>query len=79
VLQVVPHNRVFYGGHAACCRQRLRSLFAMNDIPYLLSVLPGDPTLSERQREALRQVELHGVPAYQLPALDWQSPTTAAS
>ena len=40
------------------------SLFAMNDIPCLLSALPGDPQLSERQRERLRQVDLHG-------ASDW--------
>jgi hypothetical protein len=45
----------------------------MNDIPYLLSVLPGDPQPGARQREALRRVDLHGVPEYPPPALDWQS------
>jgi hypothetical protein len=49
------------------------SLFAMNDIPYLLSVLPGDPPLSDRQRAALRAVDVHGAPPYEPPASDWQS------
>ena len=74
VLQVVPHNRLVYGGPRGMLQGSVSgSLFAMNDVPYLLSVLPGDPMLSERQREALRQVDLHGAPAYQPPALDWQS------
>ncbi len=73
-LQVVPHNRLVYGGPHGMLRGSVSgSLFAMNDIPYLLSALPGDPSLSERQREELRQVDLHGVPAYQRPELDWQS------
>jgi len=42
-------------------------------IPYLLSALPGDPPRSERQREALRQVDLHGAPPYHPAALDGQS------
>jgi hypothetical protein len=74
VLQVVPHNRLFYGGpHGMLQGSVSGSLFAMNDIPYLLSALPGDPRLTERQLEALRRVDLHGAPAYLLPALDWQS------
>ncbi len=74
VLQVVPHNPLFYGGPRGMLRGSVSgSLFAMNDIPYLLSVLPGDPPLTERQREALRQVDLEGGPDYQPPALDWQS------
>ncbi len=74
VLQVVPHNRSFYGGPRGMLQGSVSgSLFAMNDIPYLLCVLPGDPQLNERQREALRQVDLHGAADYQPPALDWQS------
>ena len=49
------------------------SLFAMNDVPYLLSVLPGDPQLSMRQREALRQVDQKGAAARPAVELDWQS------
>ena len=74
VLQVVPHNRSFYGGPRGMLQGSVSgSLFAMNDIPYLLCFLPGDPQLNERQREALRQVDLHGAADYQPPALDWQS------
>ena len=70
----MPHNRLVYGGPHGMLRGSVSgSLFAMNDVPYLLSALPGDPPLSERQREELRQVDLHGVPAYQRPELDWQS------
>jgi len=74
VLQVVPHNRRFYGGPLGMLQGSVSgSLFAMNDVPYLLSVLPGDPRLSERQRERLREVDVHGAAPYQPPALDWQS------
>jgi hypothetical protein len=74
VLQVVPHNRLFYGGPRGMLQGSVSgSLFAMNDIPYLLSVLPGDPPLSDRQRAALRAVDVHGAPPYEPPASDWQS------
>jgi hypothetical protein len=74
VLQVVPHHRQFYGGPCGLlCGSVSGSLFAMNDVPYLLSALDGDPQLSERQRQRLRQVDERGAPPTLPPQLDWQS------
>lgn len=74
VTQVVPHNRQFYGGPCGLlCGSVSGSLFTMNDIPYLLSALDGDPQLSDRQWQRLRQVDQHGAPPTGPPQLDWQS------
>lgn len=74
VFQVVPHNGQYYGGPGGMlCGSVSGSLFAMNDIPYLLAALEADPQWSDRQRERLRQIDEHGATPTRLPRLDWQS------
>jgi hypothetical protein len=74
VTQTVPHNPRFYGGPRGMLRGSVSgSLFAMNDIPYLLSALGGDPPLTGEQRPALRRVDENGGPFTAPPELSWQS------
>jgi hypothetical protein len=74
VTQVVPHNPLVYGGPRGMLRGSVSgSLFAMNDIAYALSALDHDPELTEKQREALRQVDENGGPFTGPPELSWQS------
>lgn len=73
-LQVVPHNPLFYGGPRGMLQGSVSgSLFAMNDVPYLLSAVSGDPPINDRHLRRLQQVDQHGASDYQMPALDWQS------
>jgi hypothetical protein len=74
LTQVVPHNPLFYGGPRGMLRGSVSgALFTMNDIPYALSALDGDPSLTEKQWEALRQVDENGGPFTGPPELSWQS------
>jgi len=74
VFQVVPHNRLFYGGPGGMLQGSVSgSLFTMNDIPYLLSALPGDPRVSDQQREVMRQIDANGAAVRPPLVLDWQS------
>jgi hypothetical protein len=73
-VQVVPHNSLFYGGPCGMLRGSVSgSLFGMNDMPYMLSVLPGDPPLSERQWQSIRSVDRNGAPPTMPRELNWQS------
>ncbi|NUQ65458.1 MAG: hypothetical protein HUU20_23565, partial [Pirellulales bacterium] len=74
VIQVVPHNPQHYKGPRAFLRGSVSgSLFVMNDVPYLLSVLEGDPQLSDRQWQNVLQVDRQGGALTGPPELDWQS------
>lgn len=72
--QVVPHNPEFYGGARGMLRGGVSgSLFGMNDQLYLMSVLDGDPQLSEEQWADVARVDAEGGPPYTPPLLSWQS------
>ncbi|MFO8080364.1 MAG: hypothetical protein R6V07_08670 [Armatimonadota bacterium] len=72
--QVVSHNPDFYGGSRGMLRGSVAgSLFAMNDQLYLMSVLDGDPELSDEQWEQIERVDAQGGPPYTPPLLSWQS------
>jgi hypothetical protein len=74
LTQIVPHNPQFYAGPRGMLRGTVSgALFVMNDLCYLLSVLNGDPKLSARQWETIRQVDRNGGPFTAPPELSWQS------
>lgn len=74
LVQVVPHNPRFYGGPRGMLRGSVAgSLFFMNDVPYLLMVLEGDPQLSERQWKEIKRIDREGGGFYRPPDLSWQS------
>jgi hypothetical protein len=73
-VQIVPHNPDFYGGARGMLRGSVAgSLFFMNDVPYLMSVLQGDPELTEDRWDSIRRVDEEGGPLRGPPMLSWQS------
>jgi len=74
LVQTVPHNPDFYGGSRGMLRGAVSgSLFVMNDVPYLMSVLDGDPERTEEQWADIRRVDEQGGPLRGAPMLSWQS------
>ena len=74
LVQVVPHNPDFYAGPRGLLRGNTTgSLFTMNDVAYLLTVLDGDPALDEERRAEMERVDGEGERFYSMPGLSWQS------
>ena len=74
LVQIVPHNPDFYGGPRGMLRGSVPgSLFIMNDVYYLMTVLEGDPELGKEQREDIERIDKEGGKFYGPPELSWQS------
>jgi len=74
IIQIVPHNPTFYAGPRGMLRSSVAgSLFIMNDITYLLTVLESDPKLTENQWENVERIDKEGGSLYIMPNLSWQS------
>ena len=74
LVQVVPHNRDFYAGPRGMLQGSVAgSLFTMNDVLYLMTVLNADPELTENQWESIRRIDKEGGSFYGIPNLSWQS------
>lgn len=70
LLQMVPHNPEFYSGPRGMLRGSVAgALFTINDLPYLMTVLDGDPELTDE----LRAIDQDGGQVYGPPVLSWQS------
>ncbi len=74
LVQIVPHNSEYYGASRGMLRGSVAgSLFTMNDEAYLMSVLDGDPELSEDLLAEIERVDAQGGNPYTPPLLSWQS------
>ncbi len=74
LMQVVPHNPDFYGGPGGMLRGSVPgSLFFMNDVAYLLTVLEGDPEITERRWADIKRIDNEGDRFYSPRELSWQS------
>ncbi len=70
LLQMVPHNPEYYSGPRGMLRGSVAgALFMINDLPYVMTVLDGDPELTDD----LRAIDEDGGPHYGPPVLSWQS------
>jgi hypothetical protein len=70
LLQMVPHNPTFYSGPRGMLRGSVAgALFTINDLPYVMTVLDGDPEVTDE----LRAIDENGGPYYGPPVLSWQS------
>ena len=74
LCQVVPHNTALYAGPNAFVRGSVAgSLFFMNDVLYMMTVMDGDPRLTEEQLAQLKQGDESGGPRYDGVRGSWQS------
>ncbi len=74
LVQVVPHNPDFYTGPRSMLQGNMPgSMFTMNDVTYILTVLEGDPELAGSRWEEIKRVDREGDRFYSLPDLSWQS------
>ena len=74
LLQVVPHNPAFYAGPRGMLRGSVPgSLFFMNDVAYLLTVLDGDPEIAESRWADMKRIDDEGDRFYSPRGLSWQS------
>ena len=70
LVQIVPHNPAHYSGPRSFLRGSVAgALFAINDLPYLMTVLEGDPPITDE----MRQADERGGTYYGEPMLSWQS------
>ncbi len=70
VLQVVPHNPLFYAGPRGMLRgSTAGALFTMNDLPYVLTAIDADPPVDDETR----RIDAEGGAYYDEPLLSWQS------
>ncbi len=74
LLSVVPHNPALYAGPGAFLAGGVSgSWFRSNDMPSLMTVLDGDPPLTEAQAAEVKQADEVGGTPYAAAYLSWQS------
>ena len=74
LVQVVPHNPDFYVGPRGMLYGNMPgSMFTMNDVAYILTVLEGDPETIEDRWAEIKRVDREGGRFYGVPDLGWQS------
>ena len=74
VAQIVPHQPDFYGGSRGMLRGSVPgALFIMNDLPYVLTALEGDPPFADHVWEDVRRIDEQGASQYGVPSVSWQA------